>query len=115
MYTEGKTLHVPVDNGLVPRLCFDMNPTPWTARLLQYAICKAVVRMRYAMWIHYGPRAWMRYANTLWAAWMRYANRLRAMSNCKVAFSATILSGPTHGSAIEHHHSLGVDWDQLSC
>jgi len=29
----------PVDNGLVPRLCFDRNPTPWTARLLWYAIC----------------------------------------------------------------------------
>ena len=115
MYTEGKTLHVPViDNGLIPRLCFHRNPTPWTARLLWYAICNMlwVERMRYVMQIRYGSRECnMRYANTLWAAWMwyantlwaarkryaiyeyamgraniRYTNRLRAMSNCKVAF-----------------------------
>ena len=65
------------------------------------AICDAntlwVARMQYAntLWA-----AWMWYANTLWAARKRYAiyeyamgranirytNRLRAMSNCKVAF-----------------------------
>ena len=93
MYTENKTLHVPViDNGLVPRLCFHRNPTPWTARLLWYAICNMlwVERMRYVMQIrygsrecnmriHYGPRECdmrirygpresdMRYTNTLWA------------------------------------------------
>ena len=36
---EGRDIARPrPDNGLVPRLCFDRNPTPWIARLLWYAI-----------------------------------------------------------------------------
>ena len=75
--------------------------TLWAA-WMRYAICE--YNVRYAIYairrmnaicdtrIHYGPRECdMRYANMLWAAQcdMRYVNRLRAMSNCKVAFSAT--------------------------
>ena len=68
-----------------------------------YANAVSGIRIRYS----YGPREYdMRYANALRAARTRcaireyamgranarYANRLYAMSNCKVAFSATIKS-----------------------
>jgi len=52
MYTEGKTLHVPV------------------------IVHKA--RILYILRIRYAPREYYkRYANTLWAAQMRYANTIR--------------------------------------
>ena len=67
----------------------------------EYAMGRANVVCEYAMnrtnAIYDTRIGYARYANTLWAARiqyamrecdMRYANRLRAMSNCKVAFLA---------------------------
>ena len=78
------------DNGLVPRPWLDRNPTYPTDRAIiticdmQYVMGRA--NAIFDMRIRYGPREYD----------MRYANRLRAMSNCKVAFSAII---PTDSSS----------------
>ena len=89
---------------MYPRLSRDHSQFALTIASYNYSYIRlAHLRIRYA------PREYCkRYANTFWAARMRYAiceyavgaglreydmryvNRLRAMSNCKVAFSATI-------------------------
>jgi len=97
MYTEGKTLHVPViDNGLVPRLCFDRNPTQWTARLWWYAKCNTlwVAREYYMRCEDVIGRANaicdMRICNELRDSDMWYTSNLRAICEYVMGRANTI-------------------------